>query len=278
MQDLITALSDASAQYTVFAPTNAAFEALGITADNVSEFDLTSILQYHVVAGQTALSGDLTTGTIETLASGRTVYVDTDGGVSVNGVPVVTADLATLNGVVHVIERVLLPTSFTAVLLAAPLGDKSSETFFSNPITGDTYSVNEVNSSSAPISAFVDFGYYFGLTNGASVASPDSYPTTGFYDLEAEGWGVIKNTDFKTTNMEAAAFDAVDADADPSDISGEFEAGADPDNTGRVTGLAVDQVVAFRTQDGRFGIFKVVDLDEGTGADDSMTIDVKMTN
>ena len=274
--DLITTLSDADAQFTVFAPTNEAFEAIGITEDNVSDFDLTDILTYHVVSGTTAFADDLTTGDVETVSGGN-VYVNTEGGVSVNGVTVSTADLAALNGVVHVVGSVLTPTNFTAVLLAAPLANKASETFFST-ITGDTYSVNEVNSSDAPISALVDFGYYFGVTGGAAIASPDSYPTVGFYDLNAEGWGTIRNTDFKTTSITAADFDAINAGASPSSVSEGFDTGTDPENTGRVTNLEVDQVVAFRTGPGRFGLFKVVAIEEGTGAGDSITLDVKMTN
>ena len=273
---LIATLSDDDTQFTVFAPTNAAFEAIGITEDNVSDFDLTDILTYHVISGTAAFEDDLTTGDVETL--GGTVYVNTEGGVTVNGVTVATADLAALNGVVHVVGSVLTPTSFTAVLLAAPLASKASKTFFST-ITGATYSVDDVNNSSAPISALVDFGYYFGVTGGAAIASPDSYPTVGFYDLNAEGWGTIRNTDFKTVdNISAEQFDAIDAGASPSSVSEGFDTGTDPENTGRVTNLAVDQVVAFRTGAGRFGLFKVVAIEEGTGAGDSITLDVKMTN
>lgn len=273
--NLITTLSDANTQFTVFAPTNAAFEAIGITEDNVGDFDLTNILTYHVIRGTAAFADDLTTGDVPTVAGGN-VYVNTEGGVSVNGVTVATADLAALNGVVHVVGSVLTPTSFTAVLLASPLATKASKTFFST-ITGVTYSVNDVTSSSAPISAFVDFGYYFGVSAEAAIASPDSYPTT-VYDLSAEGWGTYRNTDFKTTTITNTDFDAINAGASPSSVSEGFDAGTNPENTGRVTNLVVNQVVAFKTGAGRFGLFKVVAIEEGTGAGDSITLDVKMTN
>jgi uncharacterized surface protein with fasciclin (FAS1) repeats len=102
---------------TVFAPTNDAFEAV-FAAINVSLDDaialgganlLTPVLQYHVVPGA-LMAADLTDGaTLETVL-GETIAVSVGDGVVLNGnVPVVSADVAASNGVVHVIGGVLFP-------------------------------------------------------------------------------------------------------------------------------------------------------------------------
>lgn len=100
--------------YTVFAPTNAAFDAL--PAGQLDELlkpankkQLTDILTYHVAEGE-VLSSDLQDGqTIPTL-QGEDLTISVDGSdVLVNGVKVETADVQTGNGVVHVIGEVLIP-------------------------------------------------------------------------------------------------------------------------------------------------------------------------
>ena len=98
--------------FTVFAPTNAAFAALpegtvdALLADIPA---LTAILTYHVVAGK-VMSGDLTDGMTATTVNGAdiTIGVSADG-VTVNGAKVTTADIEGTNGVIHVIDAVILP-------------------------------------------------------------------------------------------------------------------------------------------------------------------------
>jgi uncharacterized surface protein with fasciclin (FAS1) repeats len=101
--------------FTVFAPTDAAFAALPAgTVDSLlrpeNQEQLRSILTYHVVPGTAPASslagqqGQLTT------VEGGTLLVDGTGdGVTVNGIAVSTADVAASNGVIHVIDGVLLP-------------------------------------------------------------------------------------------------------------------------------------------------------------------------
>jgi uncharacterized surface protein with fasciclin (FAS1) repeats len=99
---------------TVFAPTDEAFAAL--PAGTVEELlkpenkeKLAAILTYHVVAGKT-LSGDLAGKTldVETL-NGASVAVDGTDGVTVGGARVIKADVLASNGVIHVIDKVLMP-------------------------------------------------------------------------------------------------------------------------------------------------------------------------
>ena len=99
---------------TVFAPTDTAFALAGINLETISTEELDAVLSYHVVVGQ-ALSSDLSDGqTIETLNGELTVNVSEDGSISLTDandrtINVVDADIRTLSGVVHVIDRVLLP-------------------------------------------------------------------------------------------------------------------------------------------------------------------------
>jgi transforming growth factor-beta-induced protein len=109
---LVDALS-APGPLTVFAPTNAAFDAL-FTALGVSGIeDLTAeqlipILTYHVVSGN-VLSTDLANGMVPTLSGENQLTIDLTSGVKINNSNVVAADIQGANGVVHVIDKVLIP-------------------------------------------------------------------------------------------------------------------------------------------------------------------------
>jgi transforming growth factor-beta-induced protein len=113
--------------FTVFAPTNAAFAAAGITdLDALTADDLTPILLYHVVPG--AVSSSAIPAKADSLSTnqwgnGLTLLFDTTSGVSVNGASVTTADLVADNGVIHVIDDVLLPPN---VVDMAEIGGFSS--------------------------------------------------------------------------------------------------------------------------------------------------------
>lgn len=117
--DLVTTLSG-SGQYTVFAPTNDAFDdllsAVGQTSlDDIPEDVLRDILEYHVVQGQKR-SSDLSAGNVTTVL-GEPVAVSLSGGVMLNGNAMVTsADVQASNGVVHVIEAVLVPPSMQPIV------------------------------------------------------------------------------------------------------------------------------------------------------------------
>jgi transforming growth factor-beta-induced protein len=100
--------------FTVFAPTDAAFEALfdALGVSGVDEIDvatLTDVLLAHVVSGN-VVSGDLSNGTVPTLNSEKSLDINVDNGVVIDGeINVVLADVQGTNGVVHVIDRVIVP-------------------------------------------------------------------------------------------------------------------------------------------------------------------------
>ena len=99
--------------FTVFAPTDEAFAKLpaGTVASLLqpeNKDKLVAILTYHVVPGK-VLSADVKSGPAPTV-NGKTLTLKTDGaGVTVNGAKVTTADVVGSNGVIHVIDTVLLP-------------------------------------------------------------------------------------------------------------------------------------------------------------------------
>lgn len=100
--------------FTIFAPTNAAFSALPTgTVESLltpeKKADLTNILTYHVVAGNVK-AADLSDGQkIKTLQGGELTVSLKDGKVMINGANVTAADISGSNGVIHVIDAVLMP-------------------------------------------------------------------------------------------------------------------------------------------------------------------------
>ena len=113
--ELDDALSEPNGPYTVFGPTDDAFAELGLTADNVCEAlpkeALTEILLYHVAFGAFDAEAALDEEEIETLQGGDVEVEDEDGMVFVNDAKVVIPDVCTTNGIIHVIDAVLIPGS-----------------------------------------------------------------------------------------------------------------------------------------------------------------------
>jgi uncharacterized surface protein with fasciclin (FAS1) repeats len=100
--------------FTVFAPTNAAFEALpaGLLEKLLlpeNKEILTKILTYHVVPAK-VMAADVAAGDVNTL-EGSAFAITTEGGVKVNASNVTATDVAASNGVIHVIDAVLVPAS-----------------------------------------------------------------------------------------------------------------------------------------------------------------------
>ncbi|HMA77927.1 MAG TPA: fasciclin domain-containing protein [Candidatus Paceibacterota bacterium] len=102
--------------FTVFAPTDAAFAALPEgTVETLlqpdSQADLAGILTYHVVPGAVSAS-DLADGmTVETVNGDTITFGVSADGVTVNDANVVTADIEASNGIIHVIDTVLIPAA-----------------------------------------------------------------------------------------------------------------------------------------------------------------------
>jgi len=126
---LVDALSG-EGPFTVFAPTDTAFEAalkaLGLTADELlAKPELGDILKYHVAGGK-VMSTDLSNGMVVASLEGSALTVTIDGKtVQVNDATVTQADIVASNGVIHVIDKVLLPPSPTTT--KAPHGEAETD-------------------------------------------------------------------------------------------------------------------------------------------------------
>ena len=97
--------------FTVFAPTDEAFAKLpeGTIEALLKDTDkLAKILTYHVVAGK-VMAADVTGLDSAKTVQGGKLAIDTANGVKINGANVIKADIETSNGVIHVIDTVLLP-------------------------------------------------------------------------------------------------------------------------------------------------------------------------
>ena len=119
--DLVDTLNG-EGPFTVFAPTDEAFAALPAGVLDAlllpeNKDVLAKILTYHVVPG-TVMAADVTDGEVATV-EGQNVTLSTADGVTVNGAKVVQADIVGSNGVIHVIDAVILPPDVDPAALIA---------------------------------------------------------------------------------------------------------------------------------------------------------------
>ena len=176
--DLATTLSSAG-PFTVFAPNNSAFAASGITSavlSSLSAAQVKDILLYHTIPSK-ILASQVPAGPNAAVvaANGKTLFVTKNAnGVFVNGIKVITADIAASNGVIHAIERVLMPASGTVVDVA--LGD----TTFSYLVAAVTKAnLGATLSGTGPFTVFAPTNNAFraaGFPTIASIQAAD--PTT----------------------------------------------------------------------------------------------------
>lgn len=110
--DLVEALSG-EGPFTIFAPTNAAFEKLPegtvetlLKPENKEK--LQGILKYHVVSG-TVMAKDVTAGEVEMLSGAKSTITVKDGKVMIDKANVIKTDIVGTNGVIHVIDSVIIP-------------------------------------------------------------------------------------------------------------------------------------------------------------------------
>ena len=123
---LVTAIKEAGlvetlkgeGPFTVFAPTDQAFAKLSkekldsLLKDKAA---LTKVLTYHVVAGK-VMSKDVANMKMATTVEGQSIKIASDDGVRVNNANVIMTDIITTNGVIHVVDTVILPPDMVASL------------------------------------------------------------------------------------------------------------------------------------------------------------------
>jgi uncharacterized surface protein with fasciclin (FAS1) repeats len=108
----LTATLEGDGPFTVFAPTDAAFAAIPSATLNAllaNQSELTAVLTYHVVGDELEASEVVAQSSIQTL-NGASLDVEVDGStVRIGGATVVTTDIPASNGIIHVIDAVLIP-------------------------------------------------------------------------------------------------------------------------------------------------------------------------
>ncbi|KAK3168517.1 hypothetical protein OEA41_004965 [Lepraria neglecta] len=167
---------DSARDVAVFAPNNAAFQAIGSATANLNIMELALILEYHVVNGTVGYSSTLMNGTILTSMSGMNLTIAvSDGSVFVNSAKVVTPNVLVANGVVHVIDNVLNPNNTSAMPIA----------------TASTQSVAFAGASSATDNP---------LTSGV----PTPMMTVGMAPTPASGSGSVSGSGTSSSSSGAA--------------------------------------------------------------------------
>src|SRR5690606_25078619 len=115
--DLVTTLSGTSINFTVFAPVNSAFEAISSTVAGLTPDELASVLTYHVIAGSNATASMLTDGQTTATVQGENITIEIDGNVvrivdaQGNSANVLLANVQGTNGVIHIIDKVIMPNN-----------------------------------------------------------------------------------------------------------------------------------------------------------------------
>lgn len=98
--------------FTLFAPTDAAFQALPAgTLENLSPDELTEILRYHLLAGAVSSQDAVALASAPSVQGDALSFATTDGQLTVNDAAITEADIQASNGVIHVVDTVLMPAA-----------------------------------------------------------------------------------------------------------------------------------------------------------------------
>ncbi|WP_418603395.1 fasciclin domain-containing protein [Hwangdonia sp.] len=259
--DLVTTLNG-SGQFTVFAPTNAAFSKF-LTDNGFASLDdvpvdvLKQVLLNHVISGEVK-SGDLTTGYGETLATEAStdnnlnIYINTNAGVKLNGVSdVVTADIDATNGVIHIVDNVIGLPNIVDFALADDTFSILVSALTRSDLTFDYVTTLSTSNGTAPApftvfaptnDAFVSLLSELGVSSLDDIDEPTLKATL---DLHAvAGANVLAST--LTDNMTVITLGG--------DITANVTGGATlTDSNGRVSNIVVTDVQAAN------GVIHVID-------------------
>ncbi|PRY97018.1 hypothetical protein BY457_11392 [Marinilabilia salmonicolor] len=190
--------------------------------------------------------------------SGRGDYRDTDKRL-VAGPGTITINYGGMN------PEVVKVKEYTAKILAAPLSDGSSDSFFSL-MDGNVFQIN----GGGEFAAFWDFGYFYGAAYGASLVSTYNYPSA-IIDIETNA-GItleeLNHTYFAQSELTIEEFDAI---ASASELDGISQSSEET-----VTNLAVGDVLEFVDNYGKKGLIKVLEIEPGYSVGDYIRLDIKV--
>lgn len=182
----------AAGPFTVFAPTNQAFTDAGITnVNDVPVEDLRDILLYHVVSGR-VLSSQVNSGEVPTLLEGQSLNFMVSGGtITINeDIEVATADLNASNGVIHVIDGVLMPEEESNTIADIVMGDEDFSTLLAAVLEAD---LDAALLEQGPFTVFAPTNAAFeayltanGLTAEDLLGSPDLADILTYHVVEGE--------------------------------------------------------------------------------------------
>lgn len=165
--------------------------------------------------------------------------------------------------------------SYTAILLQAPTEDKTNASFFSST-DGEVYSPADVTGTTEAISPKIDFGYYYGATNNASLASPADFAALSNAALSGQvsGWATKNDISFRATTLTSTQFLEMSTYADIDDA---YDNGTPEDGT--VANLAIGDVVAFETDadktgGSKRGLILVKDIVGTDGSDGQIELEI----
>jgi uncharacterized surface protein with fasciclin (FAS1) repeats len=166
---------------TLFAPTDAAFKAAGIdagTLNSATPSALTAILQYHVLPTRTPSAGiPAAENTEVTTLNGAKLYVSKkSGAVSANGARVTQADVEAPNGVIHVVDRVLLPPTGTLTQVASANADLSLMVAAVNRIAQKYPTVAAGLAGPGPLTVFAPSNQAFQAAGLGTPAAINAFP------------------------------------------------------------------------------------------------------
>ncbi len=230
--DLTSALKG-EGPFTVFAPTDDAFAAIDseVLNDLLADTELlTAVLTYHVVPGLFEASDVVNLDSAPTL-NGKDVAISAEGGaVTVDDANVITTDIEAKNGIVHVIDKVILPESiedivqvargaeiFNTLLAALEAADLTSALKGEGPFTVfaptddafaaiDSEVLNDLLADTELLTAVLTYHVVPGLFEASDVVNLDSAPTLNGKDvaISAEGGAVtVDDANVITTDIEA---------------------------------------------------------------------------
>ena len=174
--DLVDTFADADAgPFTVFAPTNTAFDASAAVLPTLTDDELLEILQLHVIAGEVS-STDATAAFSARSLGGELLYFIADGAdLRVDNVALVTAaDVQASNGVIHVIDAVLLPKGTIAdvVVERAGAADAEFETLLDAILEANEAVLNTLGDVDAgPFTVFAPTDVAFAAVDGDALAA-----------------------------------------------------------------------------------------------------------
>lgn len=201
-QDLAGTLSDESSEYTVFAPTNSAFEEISDVVATLDDQQVTNTLLYHVVNAAVE-AGDLdATQTVATLNNGEEILIEVSGEtVTINGQATVTvADVVGTNGVIHIVDTVLIPEALgggipddgTAQIDATiTINNVGSSAWVIEEIEGEGAS-SDLNTENTPLTLEEDRRYTI-VNLGAGVHPFQLRDANGNVLIAAEGNGSLQD-------------------------------------------------------------------------------------